>query len=176
MLFVLCGVASWLVAEYWIHRLLGHVWRANTAFRAEHLRHHIEGNYFAPAWKKAIAALVMLPALTAAAWLVLPLGRALLYAGGFLGMYLTYEFIHYWIHARPARTAYGRWIRHHHLVHHFNTATRNHAVSLPLFDRLWGTDRQVERVRVPRGLAPPWMHQLPGGEWVARGTTFQLVD
>jgi sterol desaturase/sphingolipid hydroxylase (fatty acid hydroxylase superfamily) len=176
MVFVVCGVLSWLVAEYWIHRLLGHVVRANTPFKVEHVRHHSEGNYFAPAPKKALAAVALMPAITGVAWVVLPIPEALLYAGGFLGMYLLYEVIHYGIHAWPARSPYGRWIRRHHLMHHFNTATKNHAVCVPLFDRLWGTHRAVEKVRVPRTLAPPWMRALPGGAWSPGGTTFQLVD
>jgi len=175
-LFVLAGVAGWLVAEYWIHRVLGHLWRARTPFRVEHIRHHAEGNYFAPASKKALAAVVLLPAMTAVAWLMLPLGRALLFSSGFLGMYLLYEAIHYAIHTRPPHHAYGRWIRRHHLVHHFNSAATNHSVSLPLFDRLWGTHRDVSEVRVPRGLAPPWMLTLPDGEWSSGGTTFRLLE
>ena len=176
MLIALCGVVSWVVAEYWIHRVLGHVLRVDNPFRSEHLKHHIEGNYFAPAKKKALAAVVMLPAITAVAWLFLPLTGALLYASGFLAMYLLYEVNHYGIHAWPARTAYGRWIARHHLVHHFNTATKNHAVSFPLFDRLWGTHRAVDQVRVSRKLAPPWMRALPGDQWTVSGTTFQLFD
>jgi hypothetical protein len=170
------GVAGWIVAEYWIHRILGHAWRAQTPFRVEHLRHHIEGNYFAPARKKALAAVVLLPLLTALASLALPVERALLFACGFLSMYLSYEVIHWWIHARAPKSAYGRWIRRHHLVHHFSSANWNHSVSLPVFDRLWGTSRMVEKVRVPRALAPPWMRALPQDQWVVGTTTFEVVD
>ncbi len=176
MLLVLSGVLSWLVAEYWIHRMLGHVLRFENPFRSEHLKHHIEGNYFAPAAKKALAAVVFLPVITGVAWLLLPLRGALLYASGLIGMYLLYEVIHYGIHAWPARTPYGKWIARHHLVHHFNTATKNHAVSFPLFDRLWGTHRAVEQVRVPRKLAPHWMRALPDDRWTVAGTTFQVFD
>jgi hypothetical protein len=33
----------------------------------------------------------------------------------------------------------------------------NHGVSIPVWDLVFGTRREVERVRVPRRLALPWM-------------------
>ena len=54
-----CGVLTWTLLEYLIHRWMGHDRRfRRTPFGVEHVRHHIEGNYFAPTWKKLVAAAI----------------------------------------------------------------------------------------------------------------------
>jgi hypothetical protein len=51
------GAAAWTFLEYVIHRWLGHHPRLRgNPFGVEHVRHHSEGNYFAPNRKKAAAA------------------------------------------------------------------------------------------------------------------------
>ena len=46
------GVVSWSLLEYVIHRWLGHDGRfRGNPFGVEHVRHHAEGNYFAPTVK-----------------------------------------------------------------------------------------------------------------------------
>ena len=50
----LLGIFTWTFTEYVIHRWLGHDPRLRpNPFASEHVRHHGQGNYFAPAWKKA---------------------------------------------------------------------------------------------------------------------------
>ena len=50
---VLLGAFTWTFLEYVIHRFLGHFPRLRkNPFGVEHVRHHIEGNYFAPSYKK----------------------------------------------------------------------------------------------------------------------------
>ena len=48
---IVLGALTWTLLEYCAHRWLGHVHRRN-AFGAEHTRHHSQGDYFAPPWKK----------------------------------------------------------------------------------------------------------------------------
>ena len=53
--FALLGALTWSFLEYCIHRWLGHDRRfRKNVFAREHIRHHIEGNYFAPTWKKLV--------------------------------------------------------------------------------------------------------------------------
>ena len=55
----LTGLLGWSFLEYMIHRFLGHDPRTRpNPFATEHVRHHIEGGYFAPSWKKALTATV----------------------------------------------------------------------------------------------------------------------
>jgi hypothetical protein len=68
---------------------------------------------------------------------------------------------------RGPRTAYGRWATRHHLYHHFAKPNKNHGVTTPLWDFIFGTydapkrmtirERDVQRV--------PWLAEaLAKGE------------
>jgi sterol desaturase/sphingolipid hydroxylase (fatty acid hydroxylase superfamily) len=59
-------------------------------------------------------------------------------AGWMLG-YVVYDLQHWAIHARPARSRYGAWVRRHHFHHHDEAPGRNYAVTLPLWDLAFGT-------------------------------------
>ena len=89
---VFAGALTWTFLEYWIHRGLGHNKRFRTTpFAVEHIRHHIEGDYFAPTWKKVIAAalaagLASIPAILAAGTTV-----GVAYVTGLIGFYGAYE-------------------------------------------------------------------------------------
>ena len=145
---VLLGVIGWSFAEYGMHNWNGHLMKGRTLFSREHLRHHAEGDYFAPAWKKAILATPTVGALTAVSVLVAGVGLGLTFAASFLVTYLTYEVLHRAIHARPPSTAYGRWACKHHLSHHFTN---------PIWDYVFGTHQPVTVVRVPYKLAMVWL-------------------
>lgn len=166
----LLGVATWSFLEYVIHRWLGHRFHRNP-FGVEHVRHHIEGGYFAPAWKKvlvAVLAAVLLggPALLAAGTL------GLAYVGGLLGFYTTYEVLHRRLHVSPGRGRYGRWARCHHFAHHFVDARHNHGVTSPVWDLVFGTHRARQVIPVPRKLAMVWLIDPATGqvraEWADR--------
>jgi sterol desaturase/sphingolipid hydroxylase (fatty acid hydroxylase superfamily) len=152
------GVASWTLAEYVLHRVLGHDRRTwPNPFADEHTRHHSRGNYFAPAWKKALVAGGTLVAVAAIAALVVGPQHALAYGAGFAAMYVAYEVVHRRIHTHRGIGAYGRWLRRHHFHHHFANPRANHGVTSPLWDFLFGTLEAPSRVRVPAKLAMTWL-------------------
>jgi sterol desaturase/sphingolipid hydroxylase (fatty acid hydroxylase superfamily) len=141
----IAGAVVWTFAEYVLHRGLGHR-RAKNPFTVEHLRHHANPGYFAPSWKKAIAASSVLGLL--APPLFLAAGTVgLSGAVGFVLMYVVYEIIHRRLHTHPARTRYGEWCRRHHLHHHSRRARMNHGVTSPLWDWVFGTLEVPSRAR-----------------------------
>ncbi len=163
LLAAVLGALSWPVFEYGFHRFAGHVWPSNP-FGVQHLRHHREQLWFAPARDKAKLALLVLALATlvltpvAGAWL------ALTYAAGLASAYLAYEALHKAIHTTPPRTAYGRWARRHHLTHHHADPRLNHGVTTHALDVVFGTWRPVEGpLPIVRGKAPPWL-LTPGDE------------
>lgn len=165
LLAVFAGVLTWSLLEYLIHRFLGHEPKTRpNPFAAEHIRHHSEGDYFAPSWKKALAAAlffaVLLWPVTAA------LGRALglAYLGGLLGFYAVYEVLHRRQHTSAGYGAYGRWARRHHFAHHYSDTRYNHGVTSPLWDLVFRTWRPVETIRVPRKFLMPWLKDPATGE------------
>lgn len=158
---VLAGVGTWSFLEYVIHRWMGHeralAKRWFNFFGGEHTRHHSEGDYFAPPWKKALSAVVLVPLITAAASGLVGTPLAMAYALGFVGFYLTYEWLHLRLHTHEALTPYGRWARKHHFAHHFHDPSRNHGVTSPIWDWAFGTLDTVDVVRVPEKLQMRWL-------------------
>lgn len=157
-LLALAGAFTWTFLEYVIHRWLGHDRRyRRTPFGVEHVRHHAEGNYFAPTWKKLLAAALFAALLAVpAVWLLGPAGGPA-YVGGLIGFYGVYEILHRLEHVWPGIGPYARWARRHHFAHHFLDARKNHGVTTPLWDLVFGTYLAPGPMVVPARLAMPWL-------------------
>ncbi|MBK7076442.1 MAG: sterol desaturase family protein [Myxococcales bacterium] len=168
------GMFSWTFLEYVIHRWLGHDprYRGNP-FGVEHVRHHAEGNYFAPTPKKAaLAALVAVVIGGPAAWLAGAHGAAAV--GGLLVMYGTYEVLHRREHTHAGIGRYGRWARRHHFHHHFVDPKTNHGVTTPLWDLVFGTYRTPEVIPVPAKLCMRWLLDDAGAVRAEHAARYQL--
>jgi sterol desaturase/sphingolipid hydroxylase (fatty acid hydroxylase superfamily) len=163
------GVSTWSILEYALHRFLGHDRRTMpNFFSVEHTRHHAEGNYFAPTWKKALAAVAVF-AITFALLRALVEGAlAVAYTAGFVGTYVSYEVLHRRAHTHAGVGAYGRFLRRHHFHHHFANPRANHGVTSPLWDLVFGTYEPVTTIRVPAKLAMPWLVDPRTGQVLER--------
>lgn len=163
VLFAVLGVLTWTLLEYLIHRFLGHEPRLRpNPFATEHVRHHSEGDYFAPTWKKLLAAVVVTGALAWPLYSLLGATLAAAYLGGLMGFYGVYEWLHRREHTHAGIGWYGRWARRHHFAHHYADARCNHGVTTPMWDWVFGTLRTVETVRVPQRFAMPWLKDERG--------------
>ena len=161
----LAGVFSWTFLEYVIHRWLGHDTRfRRTPFGVEHVRHHIEGNYFAPTWKKLLIAPVAAAILAVPATLLAGAALGAAYVAGLIGFYGVYEVLHRLEHVSPGLGPYGRWARRHHFTHHFVDARVNHGVTSPIWDVVFGTYRKVDVIPVPAKLCMAWLRDPETGE------------
>lgn len=174
-MFVLAGIASWSLLEYLLHRFAGHDRRlvGRNPFGREHTRHHAEGGYFAPSWKKVLVAAVLAGAVgvPAGAW------RSpdwLAYLAGLLGCYATYEILHRRLHTHGPRNRYGVWARRHHFHHHFQDTKTNHGVTSPIWDLVFGTYARPKSVVVPERLAMAWLCDATGGVRPAYAASYSL--
>jgi sterol desaturase/sphingolipid hydroxylase (fatty acid hydroxylase superfamily) len=173
---VSAGIASWSFLEYLIHRWLGHDRRfRRTPFGVEHVRHHVEGAYFAPTWKKALAAAAVL--LVAGAPLAAALGpaRGFGFVGGLLACYGAYEWLHRREHTCAGVGPYGRWARRHHFHHHFVDGRVNHGVTSPLWDLIFMTYERPTRIKVPARLAMPWLIDAQGAVRAEFADAYELL-
>lgn len=151
------GALSWTLAEYLLHRFDGHGMQGRTRFSRFHLAHHTRPDTFAPTRFKAIAAIgTTIPMVTIGVWLAGTAGVS--FTAGFISTYLLYEWLHRILHTHPPRTAWGRWARRHHFLHHFHRPNLNHGVTSPVWDWVFRTHLSTDApVVVPRRHASPWM-------------------
>lgn len=163
--FFVGGAFTWTLAEYVIHRWAGHDKRfRRNAFGREHIRHHIEGNYFSPTWKKVVLAVGLTALLSGPAALLLGPANGLAFVAGLMTFYGCYELLHRRDHTHPGIGAYGRWLRRHHFYHHFENARMNHGVTSPIWDLVFGTYRKPDVIHVPERLAMRWLRDPASGE------------
>jgi sterol desaturase/sphingolipid hydroxylase (fatty acid hydroxylase superfamily) len=172
----LLGVLSWTFLEYVIHRWMGHDRRfKKTPFGIEHVRHHIEGDYFAPTWKKLIAATIATALLSVPAVLLVGTASGLAYVLGLMAFYGVYEVSHRREHTHPGFGAYGRWARRHHFHHHFVDGRSNHGVTTPIWDVVFGTYQKPASIKVPQQLCMAWLRDPhTGGIRAEYADTFSL--
>lgn len=162
---LLCGALTWSLLEYLIHRFLGHQPRLRpNPFATEHIRHHSEGDYFAPSWKKLLAAAIFTAAISWPVTALLGWSNGLAYLGGLMGFYAAYEVLHRREHTVAGFGAYGRWARAHHFAHHYSDTRFNHGVTSPLWDLVFRTYLPVQTIRVPRKFVMPWLKDPVTGE------------
>jgi len=70
-------------------------------------------------------------------------------------MYLVYEAAHKIYHLRTPIIRYGPRMR----KHHFGNPKCNHGVTTAFWDRLFGTFKSVEIVKVPKKMALVWLKE-----------------
>jgi len=156
-LYFTLGVIFWTILEYFLHRFLGHWKKGKNVFTVEHLRHHRETDYFAPAYKKAIAAFIVLALSFLIFGAILGWVKGFSFAFGLALMYGIYEIIHKRSHTHAPINGYGRWNRKHHFYHHFKNPKMNHGVTSPIWDIVFGTNVKPDTLLVPRKLALDWL-------------------
>lgn len=142
------GLFLWTFAEYTLHRFLFH--HRPTSPRQERIFFLFHGIHHAQPQVKTRLVMplpVSLPlaalfyglfylvagiALKAPAW-VGPL------MSGFLTGYLAYDLTHYATHHFPMRAGYARFIKRHHMAHHYKSPDTRFGVSSPIWDWVFGT-------------------------------------
>lgn len=152
------GWFVWTFGEYVLHSSFH--WAKGKGFASRaHLDHHVHASWhFDPiitlAWLGVILVGV---AMGWAGSIVVPATVAFGAAAGWIVGYFFYEWHHRAAHLRAPRNQWERWVRINHFNHHFGHPMKNQQVSIRLWDQVFGTAYESERVRVPRRLAMPWL-------------------
>jgi sterol desaturase/sphingolipid hydroxylase (fatty acid hydroxylase superfamily) len=165
------GIVTWTLLEYLLHRFAFHEKVLGVWLAKDHLKHHAKVDWFSPLSVKLALATVILSLLTLGASFFGALPAAL-YIVGVVSGWAFYEVLHRRIHVAAPMGAYGVWARRHHLAHHFGHATKNHGVTSPVWDIVFGTYVPITQVTVPRlhvrkfpwlldgdTIAPTWQSQ-----------------
>lgn len=172
LLAAMLGAVAWTFLEYVIHRWLGHDARMRpNPFSAEHVRHHSEGSYFAPSWKKALSAVFVTAVLIGPSMGLAGPAAGSSFVAGLMTMYVAYEVLHRREHTQPGRGRYMRFLRRHHFHHHFMNPRTNHGVTTPIWDWVFGTLQAPGVIRVPPKLAMKWLIDPNTGDVYPRHAT-----
>lgn len=161
LFFFFAGVFSWTFAEYFLHNFVGHLGKGKNHFSREHLSHHANPNYFVPTAKKVMTALAVIPVIFIFTFPFFGFYPAISYTSGFIIFYAIYEVLHRRIHTHAPIGRYGRWLRKHHLYHHF-APKKNHGVTSPFWDYVFGTHFRPGRVKVLAKNPVVWLFDQTG--------------
>jgi sterol desaturase/sphingolipid hydroxylase (fatty acid hydroxylase superfamily) len=157
LLFLFAGIVMWTFMEYLIHRFLGHQKRGKNPVRKEHKRHHAEAHYFAPLYKKLFLATLFFTFSTVVTGLLFTFQMGIYFSLGLAGMYFIYEITHRRFHIKEPLIRYGLRMRKHHFFHHFGNPSVNHGVTTALWDRIFGTFKRPDVVKVPDQMTMIWL-------------------
>ncbi len=144
----LLGLFLWTLAEYVLHRFLFHFPargpRQEKIFFLFHGVHHaqpqVKTRLVMPPVVSIPLALVfyglfflVVGVLLEARFLVGPI------FSGFISGYLAYDLIHYATHHFPMRAGVWKWLKRHHMRHHYKSPDKRFGVSSPLWDYAFKT-------------------------------------
>jgi sterol desaturase/sphingolipid hydroxylase (fatty acid hydroxylase superfamily) len=132
------GMFTWSIAEYLLHRWVFH-WTNDTPWgkRIHFLLHGVHHDF--PNDKDRL----VMPLPTSVPLAVIfytlfyfTMGRALAepFFAGFTIGYLFYDGTHYYVHHFAPTTRWGKFLRRHHMTHHFADHDGGFGVSSPLWD------------------------------------------
>jgi sterol desaturase/sphingolipid hydroxylase (fatty acid hydroxylase superfamily) len=132
------GMLAWTVAEYFLHRYVFH-WTNDTAWgrRVHFLLHGVHHDYPSDRDRLVMPLLTSIPL----AVIFYTLFISLLHHGmgeaafaGFVVGYLFYDGTHFYVHHFVPTGRWGKFLRRHHMTHHFADHDGGFGVSSPLWD------------------------------------------
>jgi sterol desaturase/sphingolipid hydroxylase (fatty acid hydroxylase superfamily) len=138
------GIVLWTAIEYLLHRFVFHPTpRGRLGVLFAYLIHGVHHAFPEDRRRWLMPPIVTVPVAAVLCFvlrLVVGTASAPLFAGAVFG-YLAYDLLHYAAHAGSLRGRVPRYLRQHHLTHHFRTPETRFGVSSPLWDRVFGTSR-----------------------------------
>jgi sterol desaturase/sphingolipid hydroxylase (fatty acid hydroxylase superfamily) len=143
------GMLTWTLAEYVLHRYVFH-WTNDTPWgrRIHFLLHGVHHDYPSDKDRLVMPLLTSVPlAVIFYSLFALTVGRSLgdpAFAGFTVG-YLFYDGTHYYVHHFVPTTRWGKFLRRHHLTHHFADHDGGFGVSTPLWDLVFHTMPEKKR-------------------------------
>ena len=141
--YAVAGYLVWTITEYVLHRFIFHMFEDNPKHARIHfLLHGVHHDYPTDKTRLVMPLLVSLPVGWAiCAGMFLGFGPTVAepaFAGFALG-YMSYDGIHYYLHRFNQTTRVGKWMKHHHMRHHYMDHAGGFGVSTPIWDFVFRT-------------------------------------
>ena len=142
-LLVLAGLFLWTLSEYWLHRKVFH-WEPDHPIGSRmhfiiHGVHHDHPNDKMRLVMPPGASIPLALLFFGAFWLIFGSPTAYPIFAGFLVGYLTYDYMHYYLHHFVPKSDLGKRLREQHMRHHFQDHRYGYGVSSPIWDVVFGT-------------------------------------
>jgi sterol desaturase/sphingolipid hydroxylase (fatty acid hydroxylase superfamily) len=138
------GLLIWTLVEYVMHRFsFHHAPATRVEVAIAYLVHGVHHAYPDDSRRWMMPLVVTIPIVAALTLLAYAVGGApaLPVLGGFVHGYLAYDTLHHAIHRGANRSRAVRWLRKHHMQHHYATPDKRFGVSSPLWDLIFRTSR-----------------------------------
>jgi sterol desaturase/sphingolipid hydroxylase (fatty acid hydroxylase superfamily) len=139
------GLAVWTATEYVLHRFIFHyIPKQKWALRLHFIFHGVHHDYPRDKMRLVMPPSASIPLAIAFyslfAWLISD--KAALYAffPGFLIGYLIYDMLHYAMHHHNFKSGFMKRVKQHHMLHHYQDATKGFGVSSALWDKVLRSD------------------------------------
>ncbi|MGH7933019.1 MAG: sterol desaturase family protein [Candidatus Binataceae bacterium] len=127
------GVFAWTFLEYLIHAWLSHIF--DTFATPLHQVHHRDPHAVFTIGGWIPVAIAWIGGL--ALWGFAP---GMVFATGMVAGFAAYEALHYRIHFARPRNRVERWLRMHHLVHHYRAPSACFGVTSAMWDLIFATE------------------------------------
>jgi len=144
------GYLLWTLLEYFGHRFIFHVRPMSRLGNwIQFLIHGVHHEHPDDALRLVMPPLMSLPIMAAAFGIIrLAAGprTSLPVMAGFIGGYLVYDGLHFYVHHRQPGNFIGRYLRRRHMHHHFRDDRSWFGVSAPWWDAVFATRPARERI------------------------------
>jgi sterol desaturase/sphingolipid hydroxylase (fatty acid hydroxylase superfamily) len=137
------ALVTWTLTEYSLHRFVFHYPARSRLGKwfvyLFHGNHHDDPQDKTRLVMPPAGAIPIMAALFFLFGLVIPAPWIEPFGAFFIVGYLIYDYIHYATHHFPMRNPVAKYLRRHHLKHHYSGEGGRYGVSSPLWDFVFGT-------------------------------------
>lgn len=144
--YYLLGLFVWSLTEYVLHRFIFHLEpkKGNKMLERIHfIFHGVHHDYPSDAHRLVMPPSVSVPLATAFYYLfslVLRTGPLAAFFSAFMTGYLFYDMTHYALHHANFKNKFWKKLKKHHMLHHYDDASKGYGVSSPLWDKVFSSD------------------------------------
>jgi sterol desaturase/sphingolipid hydroxylase (fatty acid hydroxylase superfamily) len=140
------GLFVWSLTEYVLHRFIFHLEpkKGNKILERIHfIFHGVHHDYPSDAQRLVMPPSVSIPLAAAFYFLFstfLGTGPLSAFFSAFMTGYLFYDMTHYALHHANFKNKFWKKLKKHHMLHHYDDASKGYGVSSPLWDKVFSSD------------------------------------
>ncbi|GAB1464291.1 sterol desaturase family protein [Pedobacter sp.] len=132
------GLFIWTITEYVLHRWIFHFYPTSTWGKRIHfIFHGVHHDYPNDANRLVMPPSASIPLALGFYFLfdwLLPDTTVYAFFIGFIGGYLFYDMVHYALHHANFKSGFWKTLKHHHMLHHYQDASKGFGVSWMFWD------------------------------------------